>query len=141
MNLGKPVVTHSVPWADQAQIELVREGESGFVASTPSAMARAITALAENRARREAMGAKARAHIRELTNPAVSLDRMENAFRAVLDGRDNPLMHEDLEQARRAAKHLDAHQFGHSLLEQLALRPFYYRVQFHLWRKRQSAAA
>src|SRR5262245_5079689 len=27
MNLGRPVITHSVPWNDQAQIELVRQGE------------------------------------------------------------------------------------------------------------------
>jgi hypothetical protein len=82
------------------------------------------------------MGMKSRAHIRNVANPEVSLDRIEKIFQASVAGRDNPLISEDLEQARRTAGYLDAHQFGHSLLEQLALRPFYYRVRFHLWRKR-----
>jgi hypothetical protein len=40
-----------------------------------------------------------------------------------------------LVKARDAAAYLDAHQFGHSWREQLALRPFYYRVRFHEFRK------
>ena len=130
MNLGKPVITHSVPWFDQAQIELVRHGECGFVTSTPATMADAILELAGNAKLRARMGAQARAHIRALACPETSISRLDAILRAAVEKRDNPFAAEDLERARRTAAYLDAHQFGHSWLEQLALRPFYYRHAF-----------
>jgi len=135
MNLGKPVLTHSVPWFDQAQIELVRHGECGFVASTPATMADAILKLAGDAALRARMGAQAREHIHALASPDTSITRLEAVLRAAVEKRDNPFAAEDLAQAERTAAHLDRHQFGHSLLEQLALRPLYYRVRFHELRK------
>lgn len=134
MNLGKPVITHSVPWQDQAQIELVRHGECGFIASTPPAMAEKILALATDGDLRTRLGAAARQHIRALAVPEISLARLEAALRAAVEQRDNPFAAADIAQARAAAAYLDAHQFGHSFLEQLVLRPFYYRVRFHEWR-------
>jgi glycosyltransferase involved in cell wall biosynthesis len=136
MNLGKPVITHSVPWQDQAQIELVRHGECGFVASTAATMADAILTLANNPALRERMGEKAREHIRTLADPETSIARLEAVLRAAVEKRDNLFAAEDLERARHTAAYLDAQQFGHSLLEQLALRPFYYRVRFHQFRRK-----
>jgi len=135
MNLGKPVITHSVPWCDQAQIELVRHGKCGFIASTPAAMADAILELAGDAALHSRMGTQAREHIRALASPEISIARLEAVLLAAVEKRDNPFAAADLEQARRTAAYLDAHQFGHSLLEQLALRPFYYRVRFHEFRK------
>ena len=135
MNLGKPVITHSVPWQDQAQIELARHGECGFVASTPAAMAAHICHLAEDPDLRQRLGQQAQTHIRQLADPAVSLDRLEAMLHAALANRDNPFAAEDLIRARRTAAYLDAHQFGHSWSEQFALRPLHYRVRFHDWRK------
>ncbi len=142
MNLGKPVITHSVPWGDQAQIELVRHGECGFVASTRATMADAILKLAgdgwgetPSSRLRERMGAAAQQHIRSLANPETSLIRLEAIFRAAVEKRDNPFATEDLQQAKAAAAYLNAQQFGHSLPEQCALRPFHYRVRFHEFRK------
>jgi glycosyltransferase involved in cell wall biosynthesis len=135
MNLGKPVITHSVPWQDQAQIELVRHGECGFVASTPGAMAAATLRLAGDETLRLAMGRAAQTHIRALADPEISLNRLEAIFRTAVEKQENPFAAEDLKMAQTTAAYLDAHQFGHSLLEQLALRPFYYRVRFHEFRK------
>ncbi|MGA3283141.1 MAG: glycosyltransferase family 4 protein [Verrucomicrobiota bacterium] len=135
MNLGKPVITHSVPWFDQAQIELVRHGECGFVASTPATMADAILTLANDTVLRRKFGAAARQHIRTLADPDTSIARLEAVLRAVVEKRDNPFAAEDLARARATAAYLDAHQFGHSWLEQLALRPFYYRVRLRQFRK------
>jgi glycosyltransferase involved in cell wall biosynthesis len=134
MILGKPVVTHSVPWGDQAQIELARPGECGFVASTPAAMARAMLRLANDPPLRAQMGAKAQNHIRALADPNVSIGRLEQILLAAREGRDNPFAAEDLARAKTTAAYLRAHQFGHSLSEQVALRPFYLRVRFHQWR-------
>ncbi|HPU55458.1 MAG TPA: glycosyltransferase family 4 protein [Verrucomicrobiota bacterium] len=136
MALGKPVITHSIPWGDQAQIELVRHGEGGWVASTPRAMASYILKLAADESARKRMGAFGRKHILELSDPDVSVTRIERILEAVLEGKPNPFLAEDLERARRTAEYLDRHQFGHSLGEQLALRPRHYRVRFHQWRHR-----
>jgi len=136
MNLGKPVITHSVPWEDQAQIELVREGECGFVASTPAAMAARIWLLAGDSGLRRRLGQQAQKHIRAVADQEVSLDRLEAILQAAVENRDNPFAVADLVKTQAAAAYLNARQFGHSWMEQLALRPFYYRVRFHEFRHR-----
>lgn len=135
MNLGRPVVTHSVPWQDQAQLELVRHGACGFVASTPRAMARAMLRLAEDANLRQRMGAAAQQHIRALADPETSLTRLERILQTAIAGEDNPFAAEDLRQARETAAYLDAHQFGHSLGEKWALWPHYVRARLHQWRQ------
>ena len=135
MNFGKPVIANSTPWADQAQIELVRHGECGFIAGTAATMADAIRTLAGNSDMRAKFGHAAQQHIRVLSQPNESTDRLEGAIIAAVAGHDNPRVSEDLAKATVAATYFDTHQFGHSFREQLALRPFYYRVRFHQWRK------
>jgi glycosyltransferase involved in cell wall biosynthesis len=134
MNLGKPAIVNSCPWQGQAQIELVRHGECGFVASTPATMADAILRLANNAALCASMGGAARQHIRTLADPDASVSRLETILRVALEGGDNPFAVADLQRARETAAYLDTQQFGHTLWEQLALRPFHYRVRFHEWR-------
>lgn len=136
MNQAKPVIANSTPWEDQAQIELVRHGECGFIASTPSTISNAILTLAADRGLRAKLGRQAQSHIRRLADPEASLDHLEGALAATAAGRDNPRISSDISSAQAAARHLDAHQFGHSLREQIALRPFHWRVRFHQWRKR-----
>jgi len=135
MNYGKPVITNSVPWGDQAQIELVQHRECGFIASTLQTMAKAIHMLAADPALRVSMGTNAQSHIRRLADPEESLDRLEEMLEAAIQGKPNPRSNEDLKRATEAAEYLDQHQFGYTWREQLALRPFHYRVRFHQWRK------
>ncbi len=135
MNYGKPVIANSVPWIDQAQIELVRHGECGLVASIPETICNAILTLAADAGLRATMGAKAQSHIRQLASPEESLDRLEGVLMAAVQRKLNPRIDEDLRRAQEAAAFLDTHQFGNGWHEQLALRPFYYRVRFHQWRK------
>ena len=135
MNFGKPVIANSTPWQDQAQIELLRHGECGFIASTPQTIADAILELADDVDLRTRLGSNARSHIRQLADPVESTNRLEASLQAAANNRDNPRVVEDLAKARAAAAYLDRHQFGHSLSEQIALRPLHYRVRFHQWRK------
>lgn len=135
MNLGRPVITHSVPWHDQAQIELVRHEECGFVASTPAAMAAAMRRLARDTALRARMGVAARAHVRQVADVEESLDRLEGALGAALAGQESPRRSEDLARAITTAAYLGAHEFGHSWSEKLALRPTYWRSRFGEWRR------
>jgi glycosyltransferase involved in cell wall biosynthesis len=138
MNYGKPVIANSTPWLDQAQIELVRHGECGFVASTPYTIAEAILTLANDGDLRMKLGQNAKAHIRVLSDPTKSIRRLEEILEATASGQNNPHANEDVAHARAAAKYLDQEQFGHSLRELVTLWPPYCRTRFHEWRHRFS---
>jgi glycosyltransferase involved in cell wall biosynthesis len=134
MNYGKPVITNSTPWLDQAQIELVRYGECGFIASTPKTIADAMLTLANNLDLRARLGRNAQAHIRAIADSTKSTDRLATILQVAASGHDNPYAPEDVTQAHTTENYLDQHQFGHSWQEQIALRPGYYRTRFHDWR-------
>ena len=130
MNFAKPVVANSTPWQDQAQIELVRHGECGFIASTPQTIAEAILKLANDADLRRKLGQNAKTHIRKLADPIESTNRLEDILCAVVAGKTNPNARDDLAKAQTTAAYLDIHQFGHTLGEQTVLRPAYYRTRF-----------
>lgn len=135
MNLGKPVITHSVPSLDQAQLELVQHGESGLIANLPETMSEAMLQLAAEPALRRKMGECSRTHIRELANAEVSISRLESILKSAIEQRDNPFVAEDLLVAQRAASNLDRHQFGHTAAERRALRLLYYQSRFYQFRQ------
>jgi hypothetical protein len=130
MNFGKPVVANSTPWQDQAQIELVRPGECGFIASTPQTIAEAILKLADDVDLRRKLGQNARTHIRTLADPIESTSRLEDILCAAVTGKTNLNARDDLAKAQTAAAYLDIHQFGHTFGEQTVLRSMYYRARF-----------
>jgi len=135
MNLGKPAIVNFAPWNNMAPLELVRHGECGFAAATAEGMTKAIVWLGSDPEKRRQMGERAQNRIRQLANPGTSLDRLESALSATAAGRTNPRAKEDLDLAMATAKYLRQHQFGDTWREQAVLRPFYYRVRFHEWRK------
>src|SRR5258706_12322656 len=135
MNLGKPVITHSVPSLDQAQLELVQHEQCGYLASIPGTMSDAMLRLAGDRDLRIRMGTRSRQHIRDLANAEVSVSRLEAMLKAAIKNRDNPFSSDDLELARKAARNLDQHQFGYSSAEQRPLRWLYYRSGFYQLRQ------
>lgn len=61
MALGAPVVTCSTPWVDNAQIEQVDNGLTGYVADHPEAFAEAVATLLGDDALRERFGRAAAA--------------------------------------------------------------------------------
>jgi hypothetical protein len=120
---------------DQAQIELVRHGECGFIASAVSTIADAMLRLARDASLRVTLGQNARAHVRAIADAKESTGRVENVLSAAIVGRDNRNGSEDLGRARAIARYLDDNQFGHSLREQIPLRFRYYRARIHEIRK------
>ncbi|MCX6896558.1 MAG: glycosyltransferase, partial [Verrucomicrobia bacterium] len=135
MNFGRPAIVNHAPWNNQGPLELVPPGECGFAVTSVPQMTAAILKLGADEKLRKQMGDSARQHIRALTDPEVSLNRLENALHSTLTNQDNRLAEEDECLAAAAARHLARHRFGHTFREQLALRPFYYRVRFHHFRK------
>jgi glycosyltransferase involved in cell wall biosynthesis len=67
MGLGVPVVTCSTPWVDNAQVEFVQHGVSGYVANHPAPFAEAVAALLSDESLRSRMGEAARAAVRRLS--------------------------------------------------------------------------
>lgn len=112
MALGKPVITNSVPWHDQAQIELVRHGECGLVASSRPSMAAAILRLSKDENARNNYGNTARQHILRLADSKSSTDRLLLALECAIKGYNNPSTEDDFASAERAADYLDSHQWG-----------------------------
>jgi len=112
MALGKPVITHSVPWHDQAQLELVRHQETGLIASTESSLKKAVLQLAGDATLRQRFGQKSLKHIQSVASPEVSTRRLTMALGLALKGRENPEIQHDLETVRLASMHLDRCQWG-----------------------------
>jgi glycosyltransferase involved in cell wall biosynthesis len=129
MNIGKPVITHSVPTGDQAQLELVQDGRCGYVASLPATMAQRILTLAADACLREAFGRAAQAHIRTIADVEQSVSRLEDTFSAVIDRRANPRRGADLARAREIERNLDRYQFGRGWREQVALRRLQWKAR------------
>jgi glycosyltransferase involved in cell wall biosynthesis len=135
MALGKPVITNSVPWHDQAQIELVRHGECGFIASTVPSMKAAILKIGESAAQRAACGMAARQRILKVANPVRSTDRIQMALRCALKGRDNPSALGDMNNAINTAKCLNKHQWGHFFEESFWLHTKNAKTRFFRWQR------
>ncbi|MES2307424.1 MAG: glycosyltransferase family 4 protein, partial [Verrucomicrobiota bacterium] len=92
MNLGKPAITNSTPWGDQAQLELVQHGQTGLHASIPETMRDAILDLSQNHAKRMALGKAAQEWIQLISSPEQSINRLESFFLAALHHQENPFI-------------------------------------------------
>ena len=88
MALGIPVVTCSTPWADNAQIEFVRNGRNGWVANHPREFAQAVADLLRDPERRAAFGHAARAEVDERLDPAALTGQLEQLYEHHVYGTD-----------------------------------------------------
>jgi glycosyltransferase involved in cell wall biosynthesis/predicted O-methyltransferase YrrM len=84
--LNVPVVTCSTPWADNAQVEFVEHGRSGWLASHPTSFAEAVADLLRDDERRRAFGAAGRADVERLLARAPLAEQLERLYLALLDG-------------------------------------------------------
>ena len=133
---GLPVVVQSTPWGDNAQAELIRDGETGFIVTGYASAKRALVRLMEDRVFAAALAARARADIAERFGVAQTWRLME-AFidHALGGGRGLLTAPEDLarDQRARLALGIAAYGRGNPWLARLAAeRPLYTRPWF--WR-------
>jgi glycosyltransferase involved in cell wall biosynthesis len=136
MNLGKPVITNSVPWHDQAQLELVQHGVCGWVANTRSNLNKAITSLATDPSLRKKFGQSGRRRLQKIADPGRSTQRIRQALSCAVEGKQNPHVPEDLAQSILAAKELDGAQWGHGCQEKSGLLAQSAWISFLRWQKR-----
>src|SRR5215213_1585963 len=88
--LEVPVVTCSTPWADNAQVEFVEHGRSGWFASHPRSFAEATADLLGDDERRRAFGAAGRADVERVLSPAPLARQLERLYVALLAGEQPP---------------------------------------------------
>ena len=84
--LEVPVVTCSTPWADNAQVEFVEHGRSGWFASHPRSFAEAVADLLRDDERRRAFGAAGRADVERVLSPPPLVRQLERLYLALLAG-------------------------------------------------------
>lgn len=80
MALGIPVVTCSTPWADNAQVELVEHGKTGWIAAAPGAFAEAVADLLGDERRRARFGAAAHRRATTMFDPAALTRQLEALY-------------------------------------------------------------
>lgn len=88
MSLGIPVVTCSTPWADNAQIEFVDNGRTGWVANHPREYAEAVADLLRHPQRARAFGNSARADVDRRLDPDRLTRQLESLYLHHLRGTD-----------------------------------------------------
>jgi glycosyltransferase involved in cell wall biosynthesis len=86
MAAGHPVITRSTPWCDNAQVELVENGVTGYVCWSVPEMGRRLAELAEDLQRRRAMGEASRQRIEQLTSVGPEIDLLEEIIKFCLSG-------------------------------------------------------
>ena len=84
MAAGLPVITRSTPWGDNAQVELVRNGETGFVCWSVPEMARRLVEVTKNQLVRSRMGAAGLERINGLANVDREIDIVEEVIKFCL---------------------------------------------------------
>jgi glycosyltransferase involved in cell wall biosynthesis len=89
---GLPLIVRSTPWGDNAQVELVTNGVSGYVCSSVGEMARRLEQLAVDPAGRRRMGEEGRARICAMAEPQQELDVLEGAIHHALTGEEHPAL-------------------------------------------------
>ena len=136
MNLGKPVITNSVPWHDQAQLELIQHGVCGWVANTRSNLKMAISSLANDASLRTKFGQSGRCRIQKIAAPERSAQRLRQALSCALEGRQNPDVTEDLALSILAAKEFDNAQWGYGWQEKSGLLAHSAWISFLRWQRK-----
>ncbi len=87
MTLGVPVVTCSTPWVDNAQIEQVDNGETGWIADHPVAFAEAVASLLTDEQLRARFTATSRAKADRLYEAGRLTRGLERLYGALLGER------------------------------------------------------
>jgi glycosyltransferase involved in cell wall biosynthesis len=90
MTLGKPVVTTSTPWVDNAQVEVVDPGVTGHLANHPRVFAEAVADLLSDDARRAAFGAAGAEKAQRLWDVGPLTRQLEDLYEQLVAHGDMP---------------------------------------------------
>jgi glycosyltransferase involved in cell wall biosynthesis len=138
MQAGLPIVTMSTPWGDNAQVELVRHNENGFVCCSSSGMALAMHEIGKNESLRNYMSSIAKSHIYTISNLKREGDLLEEIMNFVIGGSIGQCMKERFCKWMIYREHFN-HAEHHFYERDHSLRYQYFRWRSYL--KYRSAKA
>ena len=92
MLAGRPVISRSTPWGDNAQVELIENGKTGFICSSVHEMARRGIDLARSQQLRESLGKLGKARIQSLAGLEQETDVLESVIESVMTKSKNQLL-------------------------------------------------
>jgi len=111
MEAGLPVIVRTTPWGDNAQVELVQCGETGFVCASVGEMSRRLRDLAMDSGLRRRMGEEAMKRIRAKANLERELDVLEGVIQAVTTGKRGVALQQRGEELLRFASDFAAREW------------------------------
>jgi glycosyltransferase involved in cell wall biosynthesis len=121
MYYGKPVITRSTPWGDNAQVELVENTTTGFVCLSVGEMARRGIELTRNKKLRIKLGEAARRRIKMICDAERETDVLEAVIEFVLEGKSNQLLKSRGDRLKEFIKTFQNREYGIS--ESLIVHP------------------
>jgi hypothetical protein len=86
MQHSLPLVVRSTPWRDNAQVELVEHGVTGFACGTRQGAAGALLELAANATLRAKFGASGKQRIAALSDLALETELIDELIQRLVDG-------------------------------------------------------
>jgi len=92
MLAGSPVITRSTPWGDNAQVELIENGKTGFICCSVLEMAKRGIDLACSQNLRENLGEAGKARIQSLASLEQETDVLESVIESVMTNSKNQLL-------------------------------------------------
>ena len=90
MSLGIPVVTCSTPWGDNAQVEFVEHGYTGYVANHARPFGEAVAHLLEDPDLRRRFGETGRAKVDSMLDVQALTRQLERLYEGLLSGEGPP---------------------------------------------------
>jgi glycosyltransferase involved in cell wall biosynthesis len=111
MEAGLPVIVRTTPWGDNAQVELVQGGETGFVCASVGEMSRRLRDLAMDSGLRRRMGEAAVKRIQSKTNLERELDVLEGVIETVSTGKRGVALQQRAEELLRFASDFPAREW------------------------------
>lgn len=87
-----PVITRATPWGDNAQTELVKHNETGYLCGSVKGMSKALLDLSSEKERCKKMGQAGRSRILKMTSLDSETNLLEEILRHITGSPQGPLM-------------------------------------------------
>ena len=111
MEAGLPVIVRTTPWGDNAQVELVHCGETGFVCGSVAEMSRRLVDLARDAALRERMGQAGMERIRGKARLEQEVDVLEAVIQSVVTLKPGMALQQRAEELLRFASDFSSREW------------------------------
>jgi glycosyltransferase involved in cell wall biosynthesis len=122
MSYGVPPVVESTPMRDNAQIELVDNGENGLVVASEEGLSNAVSRLISDQVLREELGDEAVEKVRDSLDVEKTVENIESIYRDVLE--DERSLGEDVEFSD---------EYKSRLVDIFAKEDVYHRLERYSW--------